>query len=346
MKKSKITALFILLFFSAIIAAGAFYIYQQLQPVSVTNTADTDTTSENYRLKVPSGSTVYSVSKDLKKNGIIKSDKVFYYAARLLKKEIKAGIYKVNTKMSPLEILNLLESGKQEFITVNIPEGQTLRQIAAQLERLEVTEKDAFINTCYDKNLLAEYKIPGESFEGYLFPDTYNFVPETAAFTVLRTMVNNFFTKISGIPELADLSPEDLFYKVRLASVIEKEYRLEEEAPLIASVFTNRLKINQGLYSCATVVYILTDILGRPHPDSVTIADTRIDSPYNTYLYAGLPPGAISNPGLTALNAAAKPAKTKYRYFRLIDEEKGKHVFSVDFEDHIEAGKTIYRTKK
>ncbi len=346
MKKSKITALFVLLLITGFIAAGAFYIYKQLLPVTAAGTVDSDTVSEYYRLKVPSGSTAYSVSKDLKNNGMIKSDKVFYYAARLLKKEIKAGIYKINSEMAPLEILDLLESGKQEFITVNIPEGQTLRQIAAQLERLDVTGKDDFINICYDKNLLEEYKIPGESFEGYLFPDTYNFVPETAAVTVLKTMVNNFFNKIEGITELAELSPEDLFYKVRLASVIEKEYRIAEEAPLIASVFTNRLKINQGLYSCATVVYILTDILGRPHPDSVTIADTRIDSPYNTYLYAGLPPGAISNPGLVALNAAAKPAKTKYRYFRLVDEEKGKHIFSVDFEDHIEAGKTIYRTKK
>ena len=154
--------------------------------------------------------------------------------------------------------------------------------------------------------------------------------------TVICSMLDNFFEKINTIPNLSEKNPEDLFYTVRLASIVEREYRLEEEAPLIASVFQNRLRRNIGLYSCATVVYILTELQGRPHPDRILIEDTKIDSPYNTYKYAGLPPGAISNPGVVALSAATNTPKTNYYYFQIADAQTGRHVFTKSFEEHIE----------
>ncbi|MCF0242006.1 MAG: endolytic transglycosylase MltG, partial [Treponema sp.] len=123
---------------------------------------------------------------------------------------------------------------------------------------------------------------------------------------------------------------------VILASIVEKEYRVPEEAPLIASVFKNRMKQNIGLYSCATIVYILTEIQGNSHPSRILIEDTKIDSPYNTYKWAGLPPGPISNPGITALNAVINTPKTNYYFFQIKDAGKGSHVFTTTFDEHIE----------
>jgi UPF0755 protein len=128
---------------------------------------------------------------------------------------------------------------------------------------------------------------------------------------------------------------------VILASIVEREYRLASEAPLIASVFRNRLRYNIGLESCATIEYILTEIEGRPHPKFITKSDIEIDSDFNTYKWAGLPPGPISNPGRVALEAAFHTPETDYYYFVLRDPATGEHHFSGDLEEHNEA-KYIY----
>jgi UPF0755 protein len=122
-----------------------------------------------------------------------------------------------------------------------------------------------------------------------------------------------------------------------MASIIEREYRVREEAPLIASVFYNRLQFGAGLSSCATIGYIITEVRGEPHPDFLTYKDLEIESPYNTYKYAGLPPGAICNPGKTALDAAFNPENTDYWYFVLKNPETGEHYFSEDLNEHNKA---------
>lgn len=337
----------IALFALLIIAAAALYFIQDKYLGPVTEKEDEIITKS---IKVPSGSSTGSVGKQLEEEGLILSSDFFYLYAKYKKIVIKSGIYKINNGMSVAEILSLLESGKQDYISVSIPEGYTLKQMAALLEEKEVINNaEDFIKSCLDKDLLEAYQIPSTSFEGYLFPDTYHFDPDSEAEKVVRMMADNFFDKLSSIPAYEGKTPSEIFYYVRLASIIEREYRLPEEAPLISSVFTNRLNTRQnghtmGLYSCATVVYIITDIQGRPHPDIVTKADTQIDNPYNTYRYEGLPPGAISNPGLLALDAAINPAKTNYKYFRVIDEEAGRHTFSENLEEHNTV--TSYSVKK
>ncbi|MBQ0165963.1 MAG: endolytic transglycosylase MltG [Treponema sp.] len=336
MKKSK-SFLIILLVFVLLLccAAGGAYLYLKscLEPF--------DTSGTEYQLDIPSGTGTRTVAGKLEENGMIKSADVFYYYVRFKKCTIKAGKYRVNSAMSTDEILSLLESGVQEHTSVSIPEGYTLKQIGTLMEEAGVTSRDAFIKACSDQTLLDEYAIPASSFEGYLFPDTYFLDYGMTAERVVRILADTFYEKITTIPDMSDLTPDELFYAVRLASIVEKEYRVAEEAPLIASVFTNRLNTIErghswGLYSCATVVYIITDIMDLPHPAKVTRADTQIDNPYNTYKYEGLPPGAISNPGLTALDAAVHPAKTKYTYFTLVDAEKGSHAFTSSNEAHIE----------
>lgn len=309
-----------------------------------------------YRLKVPGGMTAKELSVLLYNEKIIRSDKVFYLGARfrlfnslIIHSEtpfsLKSGIYRLSSAMSVKEIYELLTSGKQEYIKVTFPEGLTKSKIGQRLESEGVCEKQEFIEAVSNAELLKKYGIPSENFEGYLFPDTYFFTPYMNPTDVVSIMVDNFFEHAKKIPTLKDMSMEELDWTVRLASIVEREYRLDEEAPLIASVFKNRLRWNWGLYSCATVEYIITEIEGRPHPDVITYKDLAIDNPYNTYKWAGLPPTGISNPGVTALEATANAPKTKYCYFRLIDEAKGKHVFTEDFSQHISEGYS-YSTKK
>ena len=192
---------------------------------------------------------------------------------------------------------------------------------------------------------MEKYQIPADSLEGYLFPDTYFFNPSMDAKAVVSMMADNFFDRIKTIQGLSEKSPSEIFDILIMASIVEREYRVESEAPLIASVFYNRLEDNVGFYSCATIEYIITEILGRPHPDVITYEDLQINSPYNTYKWAGLPPSPISNPGLVALSAAANPPKTDYYYFTLTNAEKGTHAFTKSFGSHIRAGMQL-KTKK
>ena len=347
MKKSILISIIILLFLFFSFGATFFAIKSLSKPPVISSENQTEATT--VRIEVPYGMSVFQISSVLKEHNLIRSEKIFYYCARfpkftkiLFPKEsdldfsLKSGVYYVKNDMEIPQILKLLSSGQQEYIKISIPEGFTISKIAELLEENRVCSKNDFINISKDKNLLSKYQIPADSCEGYLFPDTYFFTLGMKTETVICSMLDNFFEKIKTIPNLSEKNPEDLFYTVRLASIVEREYRLEEEAPLIASVFQNRLRYNIGLYSCATVVYILTEIEGRPHPDRILIEDTKIDSPYNTYKNAGLPPGAISNPGIVALSAATNPPKTNYYYFQIADAQTGRHVFSKSFEEHIE----------
>lgn len=312
--------------------------------------------AEEKRIEVPAGTSARKIAKDLKTSGLIRSELVFYLGARfpffrsvlIGNREpfsLKSGVYKISCSMSIPQIYRILSSGQQEFLRVSVPEGLTVSKIALKLENAGVCEVEDFKEACRDASLLENYRIPAESFEGYLFPDTYFLTPSMTGRAVVSIMVDTFFEKITEIQGLSELSPEKLNDVVVLASIVEREYRIDDEAPLIASVFKNRLAHNIGLYSCATVEYIITEIEGRDHPDVITYDDIAIDSPYNTYKWAGLPPGAISNPGMIALNAAAHPADTDYYYFRIIDSSKGKHVFSKNFSTHISEG-YISNTKK
>ena len=347
MKKSIKISIIILFILFFIFGLGFFLLYTVSRPPVDSNNPKNEILQ--VRIEVPYGMSIYQISSVLKENNLIRNENFFYYCARFpqirkflfpknsdLNFSLKSGVYYVTNDMKIPEILELLSSGQQEYIKISIPEGFTISKIAELLEENRVCSKNDFINISKDKNLLSKYQIPADSCEGYLFPDTYFFTLGMKTETVICSMLDNFFEKIKTIPNLSEKNPEDLFYTVRLASIVEREYRLEEEAPLIASVFQNRLRRNIGLYSCATVVYILTEIEGRPHPDRILIEDTKIDSPYNTYKYAGLPPGAISNPGVVALSAATNTPKTNYYYFQIADAQTGRHVFTKSFEEHIE----------
>lgn len=289
--------------------------------------------------EIVQGESAYNVGKRLATAGLIRSRFAWNLVSRFSRETVKTGFYIINKPETMLGYYDKFTRGQQLQIRITIPEGVTLSKIAQLLERSGICESQDFMLAAVNRELLANYRIPGSSFEGYLFPDTYLFPKGFKPEKIIARMVETFFSKLKGIePNTAALSPKDLHEKVILASIIEREYRQDDEAPLMASVFYNRLKIGMALQSCATVEYIITEIQGKPHPEVLYFKDIAIQNPFNTYIRPGLPPGPISNPGMVALRAVFYPAQTNFLYFRLVDPAEGRHHFSKTLEEHKSAG--------
>jgi len=295
---------------------------------------------------IAKGESMVSVAERLESGGMIRSSPLLRAFARIsgADAKIKAGTYELRNGMSARSILDLFVAGRQALVRFTLPEGFTLRQAAALLDQKGIAEADDFLSAADSPELLSELGIPAASLQGYLFPDTYYFPIAYGGEAVARAMVGAFRERVSALAEAAALGPRELHAKIILASIIEREYRLPEEAPLMAGVFANRLRIGMALQSCATVVYVITELLGKPHPEALFDRDLKIDDPFNTYLHPGLPPGPIANPGLTAIDAALRPAKTDYLYFRLVDADQGRHRFSRTLEEH--AGARTFSVKR
>ena len=296
------------------------------------------------RFEIRKGEIARSVGRRLFGSGIIKNEYLWLLLCRYYgdyhNQNLKAGNYLIELPATQMEIYKLLVSGKQILQKVIIPEGFTLKKTAELLEYEGICPAKDFLEAAFDREFINEYRIPGQSMEGYLYPDTYFFHFDYPAKRVVQKMAETFFTRIDEIDEKIKSLPADELNKlVILASIVEREYFLPEEAPEIAGVFLNRLNIGMALQSCATVEYIITEILDRPHPEFLSTRDLDIKDPYNTYNRPGLPPGPICAPGALSLKAAYFPAKNNYLYFRLIDIEEGKHYFSRTLDDHIRAGR-------
>ncbi len=312
-----------------VLAAGAYLYYL--------NTPSPMLPAQGRVFRVTSGENVGAISARLEREGLIRSAALMRLLARLkgTESQFKSGYFRIVPGDSTLDVHDLLVSGYQEQARVTIPEGWTMKMIADFLEKKGITTRAELLRVATSKPFLEEMGVRGDSLEGYLFPDTYFFPKGYPAEGVAETMVRNFFAHLERVvPDYKDWDPAKLHERIVVASIVEREYRRAEEAPLIASVFYNRLRRNIGLESCATLEYIITEIQERPHPSYLTLEDKRLDSPYNTYKWAGLPPGPISNPGMVALDAAFHPAKTDYWYFVLKDPRSGEHYFSQDLEEH------------
>jgi len=318
------------------VSAGGWLVFFSLP-------ASFNTQATEQLFTVSRGTTVRSVAAHLKAAGLIRSEYAAYCYFRFFTAEpLRAGTYKLSPQMSVRELCTYLQKGKQERIKVTLPEGLTVSKTAAILEERQVVPADAFLAAAKNAALLDSYGILGDSAEGFLFPDTYFFSYDETAERVLKVLLDNFFVKSADIPRFPQ-DPAMRYETVILASIIEREYRVPEEAAKIAGVFSNRLKIGMGLQSCATVEYILTEVQHKPHPDRLLKRDLEIDHPYNTYKWRGLPPGPISNPGITALYAACNPEESDYLYFRLEDAGAGTHVFTKNLTEHTRAGALIVK---
>jgi UPF0755 protein len=275
-------------------------------------------------INIPSGTNAKEIVHILEKNEIIrKNNYLFIILIKLSKLEdkLKFGEYNLSPSLNMLQILNKLARGEIVVYKITIPEGYTSIQIAELLDKKEIVEKESFLK-------LVKY---GEkSWEGYLFPDTYEVPKKYGAENMFKLMLSNFEqvavdNKLINKAEQTGFTMDEI---ITLASIIEKEAKFAEEKRQISSVFHNRLKSGMKLQSCATIQYIL----GKPK-EKLEESDLEIESPYNTYLYKGLPPGPICNPGIDSIIAALEPANEDYLYFVLGDN--GRHIFSKTYEEHL-----------
>ena len=274
--------------------------------------------------EVYAGETTVRIAERLDSLNVISNPRRFVMKAKLKKldRRLQQGVYRLHTYMSEDSVLVVLSRGAVATIKVTIPEGLKLTEIAACLENADVVNREIFLLACSDRELLSEFQIPFSSFEGLLFPDTYDLPAVVKADQVIRIMAGRFFEVAE--PMLREVSLDTL---VILASIVEREAYLDEERPVIASVFYNRLREGLPLESCATIEYALPE-----HKERLTYADLGVDSPYNTYLHRGLPPGPICSPGKASLEAVARRAKTNYLYF--VSKGDGSHYFSETASEH------------
>jgi UPF0755 protein len=289
-------------------------------------------------IDVRKGESGLSVGKRLEEARLIRNRYFWYLLSRLDSRFIKTGTFRLEVPASQIALRKALVEGRQMLERVTVPEGLTLSKTARILEEAGICGGEAFLRAAEDGELLGSYAVSGPTMEGYLFPDTYLFPKDYPPAMAVRAMADNFFSRFAALPGGRDLRGEELRRLVTLASIVEREYRVPDEAALMAGVFLNRLDIGMALQSCATVEYVITEIQGKPHPALIYTRDTEIQDPYNTYVYPGLPPGPICSPGALALEAVLRPRESDYLYFRLVDPGAGRHYFSRTYDDHIRAG--------
>lgn len=283
---------------------------------------------------VSRGSTFREISDSLEASGIIQNKRLFELAGRILgwTKQMKVGRYVFSDGVSNYEVLHSLRTGKSIVpSTVTILEGSTSRQIARMLAKQIGIDSALFLQLVDDSVFARQLGIEGPSLEGYLMPDTYQFYWQMDEQEIIRAMVQQFQkfftdTLVARARELNMTIKEIL----TVASIVEGEAILDSERPVIAGVYYNRLKKGMRLEADPTIQFIITD-----GPRRLFYRDLTIDSPYNTYLYKGLPPTPIGNPGRKSILAALYPAEHKYLYF-VSDGDRG-HVFSETYEEHLRA---------
>ena len=241
---------------------------------------------------------------------------------------IRPNRYTLSIGTGERRALKLLSGEEPALVNVTIPEGYTMNQVAGALAERGVCRADSFLSACLDTNLIREFSVSAASAEGYLCPETYEFLTGSQPSDVVRRMLRQFFSVFSELRAPAS-DPRSLTpaQTVILASIVEREAKVPEEFPRVAGVFMNRLRRHMPLQSCATVEYLLPERKGI-----LTVADTRIESPYNTYLHVGFPPGPICNPGRRALAAALNPERNDYLFF--VARGDGTHAFSRTAAEH------------
>lgn len=277
----------------------------------------------------PAGSSSKSIAAELERAGVVRNALAFqllHYA--MPKKTLKAGEYRFANPASGLDVFNRIARGDVLQHTVVIPEGYNIFEIAAAIEAAGLGKEEDFLAVAqHDTALVRAIDPQAKSLEGYLFPDTYQFSRIMTMHDIAAVMVRRFQKEAQSLGLTGDAH-----HLVTLASIVEKETAAPDERPEVASVYANRLAKNMALAADPTVVYAA--MLKGNYRGAIYQSDLQSDSPYNTYRFAGLPPGPIANPGAASLKAAMEPAKTPYLFFVAAGDGSGRHHFSATFEQH------------
>ncbi|MFQ5789629.1 MAG: endolytic transglycosylase MltG [Acidobacteriota bacterium] len=284
-------------------------------------------------LTVSPGEPSASIAKALKDDGIIKDERLFLVALRFqgLTAQLQAGEYRFSGPASTLDVIARLVEGDVYYVSVTIPEGLTLIETAELLSERGLGEAKALAQAFSRGELVARLDPEAQDLEGYLYPETYRFRRRPAPDEVARAMVSRFKSVFDASRrQKAEARGMDVREVITLASVVEKETGRPDERPIIASVFWNRLKRRMPLQSDPTVIYELKR--KGEFDGNLRRAHLKMESPYNTYLLSGLPPGPIASPGSHSIDAVLFPADTDYLYF--VSKNDGSHHFSRTLREH------------
>lgn len=356
-KKTGRTALIVLLalvLLFGISAVGSYFLFKNYdKPFDAASTKTVD-------FVVPSGASTIKIASLLEQEGLIKDDLIFRLKSKLngLDGKFQAGEYELSPSMGMNEIMEKLQDGKRETQKITIKEGWSLVDIATYLDSNGIVTKEEFYNSLeqdeFDQWFVKELKetapdptgvltAKGNRFEGFLFPDTYEIYVGSSARSIINKMLNQFDKKFDDeLKAKLEGSKYSLQEVIAIASIIEGETVIDKERALVSSVIYNRLESNvtgKKLQMCSTVLYSI-----GYHKSRVLFSDLEVDSPYNTYKYAGLPAGPINNPGIACIKAALNPADTNYYYFVVNSKGDGSHKFSNSYYDHAKNATEYQRT--
>jgi UPF0755 protein len=311
---------FLILLLVVLIAGGAGAAWLALVPFGPS--------AETFVEVVP-GSTTTRIAQQLESAGVVRSQYAFDLLRWIKRGKLKAGEYRFDRPAPLTEVYDRIARGDVYTIAVTVPEGSSIFDVATRLEQAGIGTRQQFLDAQTRlAQLVADLDPAAKSLEGYLFPDTYRFPRKATPQQIASAMVRRFRVVAAELG-----LRENVHEVVTMASLVERETAIASERPLIASVFENRLAKRMPLMTDPSVIYGLqTEDLWR---GQIYASDLRRDTPYNTYLHPGLPPGPIANPGMPSLRAAMNPAHTTYLYFVAAGANpQGKSLFASTIEEH------------
>jgi len=317
---------FILLAFLSILAVAAWIAFSLYYPYQ-------GFAAPGVFVEIPKGSSARTIARILADQGVVRSQWTFALLCRTRSnRRLQAGEYYFDHPQTAFNVFDMLAAGKVFELTVTVPEGYNIMQIADLLAEGKLVSREDFLAAARDTTPIRDLAPTAPSVEGFLFPATYEFPRHITSAKIIAEMTQHFRTEWSVLTAATPLVNGRAAQSiVTLASLVESETPKMDERPIIAGVFQNRLRIGMALACDPTVVYALEQ--KGDYDGTLTSADMHVDSPYNTYRNPGLPPGPIANPGEASLRAALQPATVDYLYF--VADTQGGHFFSKSFAEHI-----------
>ncbi|MGM0409676.1 MAG: endolytic transglycosylase MltG [Bacillota bacterium] len=318
----------IIFFFIILVITFSLKIYHLTLPVNMNS-------DDLYSINIEYGSTSKDIAKVLYENNLIKSKILFNLFIDYFKydKTLKAGYYEISPERNIFEIIDIITKGRVATYKITIPEGSTVREIAKIISKKSFYSEDEFLETARTIKLKKSYLKDNSNLlfkvEGFLYPDTYHLPKNYNPAQIYKTMISSFENKwLNRLNKLADESDFTILDYITIASLVEKEAKLDEEKRIIAGVIFNRLNSNMKLQIDATIQYSLP-----VRKERLLYSDLEVDSSYNTYQNSGLPPGPIANPGGKSIQAVLNPKDTDYLFY--FAKKDGSHVFSENYEEHL-----------
>ncbi len=321
---------FLLLLAVVVGCAGVYALHEVTQPYKGF--------AEPVLIEFPRGTSTAQMATMLSEHGVIERPWLFM-AARAVRRgaRLQAGEYKFEKAASPLDVFGRIARGDIYYMDLLIPEGFNMFDISEAVEKLGTMTAAAFLDAARDPSLILDLDPKAESLEGYLFPNKYRVYRKTTARELCRMMTNEFRSQWQSLAAGTKATHD----AVTLASLVEREARLPEERPRVASVFHNRLRIGMKMQCDPTTVYAA--LLENRYRGVIHQSDLDSQNPYNTYQHTGLPPGPIANPGLSSIKAALTPEDTPYLFFVAKADGSGGHNFTDSLQKHVAAVARYHR---